>query len=113
MRIEITAETDAERATPIMREPWVRTGCLRIGLSGIGDKTDGSPTGEFGFLHGDNIGVRGDIERLRGHLDMQAMHRTTVQGLLEANQMVQEAQRNVGIAQEVLANGKPFRLHRP
>jgi hypothetical protein len=107
MKITIEPETDNEKKA--LAEPWVRTGCLRFGLSGIGDKTPDSITGEFGFVHGDAIGIRGDVARIVTLLDVQDMQRATVHGL----QAFAAAQRDQALAREVLDNGKPFRLHRP
>jgi hypothetical protein len=111
MKITIEPETDNEKKALV--EPWVRTGCIRFGLSGIGDKTPDSATGEFGFIHGDGAGVRGDLARIVAILEGQAMHQAAVNGLLNAQQIVANAQRDQALAQEVLGNGKPFRLHRP
>lgn len=110
MRIEIIAETDEEKKQ--LAEPWVRIGCLRFGLSGIADKPQDNPTPEFGFVHGDAIGIRGDLARIVALLEGQSMHHATVNGLLKANEIIAAAQRNQALAQEVLGNGKPFRIHR-
>lgn len=111
MKITIEPETDDERKA--LAEPWVRTGCIRFGLSGIADKAENSPTPEFGFIHGDGAGIRGDLARIVAVLEGQAMHHAAVNGLLNAQQIVANAQRDQALAQEVLGNGKPFRLHRP
>jgi hypothetical protein len=111
MKITIEPETDEEKKQ--LAGPWVRTGCIRFGLSGIADKAENSPTPEFGFVHGDGIGIRGDLARIVALLEGQAMHLATVNGLLQTQQIITNAQRDQALAQEVLGNGKPFRLHRP
>lgn len=112
MKITIEPESDAEKK--LLAEPWVRTGCIRFGLSGYGDVVEGNATGEFGFLHGDNIGIQGDLARLAASLNMQSMAQTAVNGVLQANQMLQRAQAEQAIAQEVLGNRNGnLRIHRP
>jgi hypothetical protein len=110
MKITIEPETDDERKA--LAEPWVRTGCIRFGLSGITDKPQDSPTPEFGFIHGDGVGVRGDMARIVAMLENQAMRHAAVNGLLNAQQIVANAQRDEALANEI-RNGKPFKLHRP
>lgn len=110
MRIEITPETDAEKKA--LAQPWVRTGCLRFGLSGIGERTEESITGEFGFLHGEAIGICGDVARLKANLDMQAMNKTSVNGVLQVHQMIADAQQSERVAHELLANRNGMKIHR-
>lgn len=111
MKITIEAETDAEKKA--IAEPWVRTGCLRFGLSGISDqRNEQNTTGEFGFLHGDAIGIRGDLARLIASLDMQAMQQTSTNGVLQANQLLANAQRDQALTQEILANRNGLKIVR-
>jgi hypothetical protein len=110
MRIEITAETDAEKA--VLAEPWIHAGCLRFGLSGIGDRDEANKTGEFGFLHGDGIGIRGDLARVLASLDAQAMMQTSVNGVLQAHQIIGKAQAEASVTREILANRNGMRIHR-
>jgi hypothetical protein len=112
VKITIEPESDTEKALPVLKEPWVRTGCIRFGLSGITDKPQDSPTPEFGFVHGDGIGIRGDLARIVALLEGQAVHHATVNGLLNAQQIIANAQRDQALANEI-RNGKPFKLHRP
>ena len=111
MKITIEAETDSEKTA--LPSPWVRTGCERVAVSGIGEHTDENKTGEFGYLHGDNIALRGDLARLMGSLDAQLLQQASVNGVLQANQMIFNAQRDQSIAQEVLAGRNGLRIHRP
>lgn len=110
MEITIKAETDAEKK--VLPDAWILGGCVRFGLSGICERTDKNATGEFGFMHGDGVGIRGDVARLVAALDVQAMHNATVNGLLNAQQILANAQRDQALANEI-RNGKPFKLHRP
>lgn len=115
MRITIEAENEAE--TKMLAEPFVREGCLRFGLSGITDRrSTENPTGEFGFLHGDGIGIRGDLARALASLDVQAMQQTSLNGVLQANNVIVDAQRNRALRQEIAAgrNGRDgLQIHRP
>jgi hypothetical protein len=112
MKITIEAETDAEKALPLFKEPWVRTGCLRFGLSGFGDQVEGNPTGEFGFLHGDAESILADLARITASLNRQTMQQATVNGTLQAYKIMSDAQRDQAIAAEV-RNGRGLRIHRP
>lgn len=107
----IEAENDAEKKA--IAEPFVRTGCLRFCLSGISDQRSAeNPTGEFGFLHGDGIGIRGDVARLLGTLDVQAMQQTSVNGVLQANNLLAAAQRDQVLAQEILGKRNGLKIVR-
>lgn len=115
MRIEITAETDIEKKG--MPEPTVLTGIVRFGLAGLGEKTDRCPTGEFEQLHsvlpGDNVRIRGDLARLSANLDLMAMQQTSVNGTLQAHQIMHNAQVNDNVARELIANRNGLKIHRP
>lgn len=113
MKITIEAKTPEEKRIVQLQQPWVRTGCMRFGLSGIGAQTPEEPTGEFGFLRGDSIGIRGDIARLVANLEAQMMAQTSVNGVLQAHQMIGQAARDQNVAQEILANRNGMKLHRP
>jgi hypothetical protein len=117
MKITLEPETDVEKKA--MAEPLALTGCVRFAIAGLGEKSEKYPTGEFEQLHavlpGDHIRIRGDLARLLGNLDLMAMQQTSVNGVLQANQILHQAQVQENIAQEVMANrngGMP-RLHRP
>ena len=110
MKITIEAETDDEKKLPILQQSWVRTGCIRFGLSGIGERTAEQPTGEFGFLHGDSIGIKGDLTRLSANLDAQMMSQVSVNGVLQAHQMIANAQRDQRITQELVENRNGLKL---
>jgi hypothetical protein len=110
MKITIEPETDDERKA--LAKPWVRTGCIRFGLSGIADRTEENKTGEFGFLHGDGIGIRGDLARIIASLDAQTMVQTSVNGALQAQRIIGNAQAEARVTQELLANRNGMRIHR-
>ena len=111
MKITIESETDQEKMA--MKEPFVREGCIRLCAMGIVKPDEENKTGEFGFLHGENAGVRGDVARLTANLDMQAARQASFEGLVHAQQAMVNAQRNAALEQEIISNrnGK-LRIHR-
>lgn len=97
MKITIEPETDEEKAQ--LREPWVRAGAKRFGLSGQ------DAEGDFGFLHGPWLGVKTDLTRVIFELDMAATKQTALEAVLHAQQMIGQAHRDQQL-KTALANGK-------
>jgi hypothetical protein len=97
MKITIEPETDEERLQ--VKEPWVRTGAMRFGLSGQNSE------GEFGFLHGPWLGVKTDLMRVVFELDVQSAKQVALEAVLHAHQMMGQAQRDQNL-RATLANGK-------
>lgn len=107
MKITIEAETIEEQAA--IKEPWVREGVQRFGLSGrLDPKVDNF---EFGFVHGPWGAVKADLSRFIIDGDAMAQNQAAINAVIQAHNIMAQQAEAARIGAELRNGRSNLRLH--